>query len=804
MKTTRYIVLLIPALFVFVIGQSQVRCLEVRSQKDNQLIKKLQIVSICSNQRIKSSSLGKFCIETDTCNYFTITAPNHFEKTIYLGQESNTSILLFPSTINLSEFEIIDSLRLYELDKIQLRKNEKMFVYHAKKSERIQLDKEEVNLATNNTRQIYGKIAGLNYIETSESGIGTEIGVRGLSAERSSNLNIRQNGYDISADALGYPDAYYVPPAQSIEVIESVRGAGALQYGSQFGGMVNYRLKSCQFSKDSLALETSKTIGSNSFFNSYTAIQAKKRKFSFYTNFIYKKGDGWKTNSEFNSKNFYFNAKYKLNKKLSFTAEFSHYYYLAQQPGGLTDAMFLDDPSQSIRDRNWFSVSWNLPSLTVEYIQNANLEFSSKFFGLLANRKALGFLGNITRTDPLLEREMLLDNYLNIGNETKVVKRYNFNQNTNILVAGFRYFRGNTEKKQGLANSGSGPSFLYKNPSLLEGSDYLFPSTNSALFLENVLYLTKKISLIAGVRAEHISTKADGYYRILNTDLVGNILTDETISEKKRNDRQFVLFSAGLSYEFSSHLQIFANFSQNYRAINFNDLRITNSNFRVDPNLKDETGYNADIGIRGMWKEIFGYDVSLFYLKYNNRIGFSLKTDPLLFNTYRFRSNISASRNIGLEALFQLNFLKLLKITKPKTAILGFLNTSAVNGKYINSEEAAYQNKKVELIPNLIVRTGITVRKNRFSASYQFNFTSEQYTDATNSEFSSNAITGLIPSYWVSDISASYTYKALKGQVNIQNLMNQTYFNKRAVGYPGPGIIPAPPRTVYFTLSLSL
>ncbi len=804
MKNITNLLLVIVLSFLILEGYAQDRCVEVRSKKNNILLSKAQLLSVCSNQQIKRSELGKFCVSQDTCQYFTFSAPNHFDKTIFLGNESLTTVILYPTTINLEEFEIVDSIRMYELDKIQLRKNEKMFVYHAKKSERIQLDKEEVNLATNNTRQIYGKIAGLNYIETSESGIGTEIGVRGLSAERSSNLNIRQNGYDISADALGYPDAYYVPPAQSIEVIESVRGAGALQYGTQFGGMINYRLKSCHFTKDSIVLEASKTAGSNSFLNSYSAIQAKKGKFSFYTNFIYKKGDGWKMNSEFNSKNFYFNTNYKLNKKLSFSTEFSHYYYLAQQPGGLTDALFLDDPSQSIRDRNWFSVSWNLPSLTVNYVRNANLEFSSKFFGLLANRKALGFLGNITRIDPLGEREMLLDNYLNIGNETKVVKRYSFNKNTNILVAGIRYFKGNTEKKQGLANAESGPNFTYNNPSLLEGSDYFFPSVNSSLFVENVLYLTKKLSLISGVRGEYISTNADGYYRLINTDLAGNVLTDETIIEQKQNDRQFVLFSAGLSYEFSPNFQVFANFSQNYRAINFNDLRITNSNFRVDPNLKDETGYNADIGIRGMCKETFGYDVSLFYLKYNNRIGFSLKTDPVLFNTYRFRSNISESRNIGLEALFQLNFLKLFNITQSKTAILGFLNTSLVDGKYINSTEAAYQNKQVELIPNLIVRTGITLRKRQFSASYQFNYTSEQYTDATNSVFSSNAISGVIPSYWVSDISASYSYKSLKGQLNIQNLMNQTYFNKRAVGYPGPGIIPAPPRTVYFTLSLSL
>ncbi|MGB1040191.1 MAG: TonB-dependent receptor family protein [Flavobacteriales bacterium] len=785
-------------------GVAQERCIEVRSLETNQAIKSVIISNDCNSKTWSTNENGIACFENDTCLYVTLKSTGYFEKKIQLPKTGKHNIYLYPTTSNLSEFVILDSIEFYEMNRIQMGKDEKMFLYHGKKSERIQLKKEEINLPTNNTRQIYGKISGLNSIQTSESGIGTEIGVRGLSAERSSNLNIRQNGYDISADALGYPDAYYIPPAQSIETIESVRGAGALQYGTQFGGMINYSLKSCKFEKDSIALESQQTIGSNSFFNSYNAVMGKKGKFSFYTNFLYKKGDGWKSNSQFNSKNFYFNGTYSINNKLSLTAEFSHYYYLAKQPGGLTDAMFENDPSQSIRDRNWFSVSWNLPSITLNYIESRELEFSSKFFGLAANRKALGFLGNITRIDPLGGRELLIDNYLNIGNETKLIKRYTLNKNTNILVAGFRVFKGNTRKRQGEANDGIGPDFEYTNPNLLEGSDYLFPSLNSSFFLENVFYLTKKLSVIAGARGEYISTNAEGYYRVINTDLAGNILTDETINEQKNRNRQFVLFSIGASYETNSSLQLFANFSQNYRAINFNDLRITNANFRVDPNLQDETGYNADIGIRGMWEDIVGYDISLFYLKYNNRIGFSLKTDEKLFNTYRFRSNISESRNLGVESLIQVNILKLLKVKKKKTALIGFINTSFVDGRYINSKEPAFENKKVEFIPNYIVRSGLTFRKNTFSFSYQFNYTSAQFTDATNSEFSSNAISGIIPHYWVSDISLSYKHNILKGQLSVQNLLNQSYFNKRAVGYPGPGIIPAPPRTIYFTLSVSL
>lgn len=782
----------------------QKTCVQVFSLVDSLPIAKVSVVNPVNDKEYSTNPQGGICFDSDSSMYWSLSKNGFFEKISFVKKNTINKVYLLPTNIYLNDFVVEEKLDKYSIEKIQLLKNEEMFIYHAKKSEKIILDKQEINKSTNNTRQIYGLISGLNSIQSSSSGLGTEIGVRGLSAERSSNLNIRQNGYDISADALGYPDAYYIPPAQTIEVIESVRGAGALQYGTQFGGMINYKLKNCDFLNDSFALEVNQTVGSYNFSNSLVAVQGKKGKVSFYANFIYKQGDDWKPNSAFNSKNVYAALNYKINSKLELKLDYTHYYYLAQQPGGLTDAMYEDDYTQSIRDRNWFSVSWNLPSATITYKKSSKLEFQSKTFALFANRKALGFLGNITRIDLLGNRELLQDFYQNIGNETKVIKRYEFKKRTNILIAGVRVFKGNTSKSQGEADDGYGPSFSYNNPDLLEGSDYVFPSLNTALFVENMFYFSDKLSLITGLRGEYISTEANGYYRVITTDLAGNVLLDEKNEEDKMSNRNFVLFSAGLSYEYNQNTQVYTNFSQNYRAINFNDLRISNPNFRVDPNLKDETGFNLDLGVRGDFKGLITYDVSLFYLQYNNRIGFSLKTDSVLYNTYRYRSNISKSRNVGLESLIQFDILKMAKVKAKKIALLGFLNVSLVDGRYIDSEEAAFENKKVEFIPNAIIRTGITFRIKEFSFSYQFNYVSSQYTDATNSEFASNAISGVIPSYSVSDISTSYNFKKFELSANVENLFNQKYFNKRAVGYPGPGIIASPPVAIYFSLGFKL
>ncbi|MDX2066969.1 MAG: TonB-dependent receptor plug domain-containing protein, partial [Haliscomenobacter sp.] len=116
-------------------------------------------------------------------------------------------------------------------------------IYEGKKTEVIDLSKSTANLATNNARQVFAKVPGLNIWESDGAGLQLGIGGRGLSPNRTSNFNTRQNGYDISADPLGYPESYYTPPMEALERIEIVRGAASLQYGTQFGGLLNFRFR---------------------------------------------------------------------------------------------------------------------------------------------------------------------------------------------------------------------------------------------------------------------------------------------------------------------------------------------------------------------------------------------------------------------------------------------------------------------------------------------------------------------------------------------------------------------------------
>ncbi len=760
-----------------------------------------------NNTALKSTSdkNGKFTLKLPQAGTYSIV----FFKTGYQTQQitqywSDTSrqikITLLPLKKILDEVEV----QAQAEEKHNLESVVGFALYESKKSEVIHLNKLTANLATNNPRQTFSKIPGLHIWESDGAGLQLGIGGRGLSPNRSSNFNTRQNGYDISADALGYPESYYTPPLEAIDRVEVVRGAASLQYGTQFGGLLNFKFKNGMGNKP-IQVTSRLTGGSFGFLNSFTSVGGQVKKVNYYSFYQYKAGKGWRQNSDFQQHNLFASANYKWNERLSMKAEYTHMEYLSQQAGGLTDQQFKQNPRQSLRTRNWFEVTWNLASVHFTYNLNPTTKLNHRMFGLLGKRNALGNLTQINRPDHMENRDLLMDTYRNWGAETRFLKHYTVGKQYFTFLGGMRYYEGHTHKMQGEGDDGDGPSFKYLSIEKLSGSDYQFPSRNLALFCENIVAITDRWSITPGLRFEYINTNADGYYRQINKDLAGNILLDSTIYETIGRSRNILLAGMGTSYRMSDKLELYANFSQNYRAINFNDMRIANPNLKVDPNLQDERGFNADIGIRGSLGELIQGDLSLFNLNYRNRIGAMLTSeiDPFYgYRTYRLRTNVAHANLMGMEFSGEFHWSKLFE-KQTDIAFSYFLNASYINGVYYKAQESAVEGHQVELVPPVNIRTGINATIKNWTASYQFNYVGEHFSDATNASYTATAVEGIIPSYTVMDLSAAYTYKWLKIEGTIQNLADRMYFTRRAAGYPGPGIIPADGRSFYLTLQVT-
>ena len=575
--------------------------------------------------------------------------------------------------------------RLFGLTRLQAV--EDFGIYEGKKTEVIELKNLNANLASNNARQVFARITGLNIWESDQAGLQLGIGGRGLSPNRTSNFNVRQNGYDISADALGYPESYYTPPMEALERIEIVRGAASLQYGTQFGGMLNFKFR--RGAEKKIELTSRQSVGSWGFFGSFNSIGGTVGKLNYYTYYQYKTGQGYRPNSGFQYHNFYTSLEYQFSPKFSSNLQITKMNYLAQQAGGLTDRNFEDDARQSLRARNWFAVDWNLFALNFTYKINLQTQINIRNFGLLAQRLSLGNLERINVADFGQERTLINGRFENFGSEMRLLHTYQLGKQKNTFLLGTRIYRGTSTARQGFGSSGSDANFNFLNPDNLEDSDYRFPNENYAFFAENIFKINDKFSLTPGLRWENIRTFANGYYKRYVIDGAGNIIVQDKINENLNRKRSFLIAGLGASYKITAKTEIYASFSQNYRAINFTDLRINNPNLRVDANIRDEKGFTSDLGIRGSSDNFFTYELTLFYLSYKGKIGQVLRTDTVLFNDFRFRSNISDARNIGVEAFAELSLLKMLGKDNTLWQWLVFGNFAFIDARYVRTQEAS-------------------------------------------------------------------------------------------------------------------
>lgn len=750
------------------------------------------------------SGYFKFYTPNSTLDVIVFTeAHNIYQNRITAEDSTFIDIWLVPLHITLNEIEIKekrkDFFALKKLDDIV-----ETSIYAGKKTEVVLLENNFAGLSLNNARQIYQQVVGLNIYQNDDAGLQLNIGGRGLDPNRTANFNTRQNGYDISADVLGYPESYYTPPAEALERIEIVRGAASLQYGTQFGGLINFILKSPSKTQKNKYIIRS-TTGSNALFTNFFSIDRSYKEISCYSFINYKKGDGFRANSAFESKNGYIYLDKRINNKLLASFEFTSLEYLAKQAGGLNNQMFIDNPLQTNRSRNWFKINWRLYNIQLRYKHSKNTLHSINLFALDAERHALGYRSNrVAQEDPMGARDLIRGDFNNIGAEYKVLFKNKIKHLTTATLLGLKLYKSNNRSQQGAGSKNSDPDFRFYNqefPSYKNQSLYKYPNLNIAVFGENIFYINNNFSITPGFRIEHIDTRSDGGYTNMLFDNANNLISDTVIYNTERNIRDFTILGLGISYKITNNIESYVNISENYRSVTFSDISIVSPAFVIDPEIKDEKGYTADIGFRGVLNTLISYDLNAFYLLYNDRIGF-IQREQSDGNVKSIRGNIGDAQILGIESIIDLRLDNLLAKNMKSNF---FINTAIINSQYIRSKENGIIGNTIEFVPNINLKTGFNISYKSLRSNLQFTYLAKQFTDATNAvESNLSGIIGEIPAYEILDLGISYTENKFTIEAGINNLLNKSYFTRRATGYPGPGIIPSPKKNYYITLELEI
>lgn len=666
-------------------------------------------------------------------------------------------------------------------------------IFAGKKTEVIRLDSINANTGLDITRQTLGRLPGANVTEAEGAGFPSNgVAFRGLNPVQSVEMNVRQDGVNIVADLYGYPETYYTPPADAVERIELVRGSSSLQFGPQFGGVIDYVLR--DGSPDTpLAFDFKQTAGSYGSYTSYLSAAGGTDRWTYFGYAEYRGQQGWRPNSNLTQEDGAARVRFRASPRVTLGLEYSFLRNRIHMPGGLDNPEFNEDSRQSFRARNWLASPWNILAATLDARLTPTVRLTSSLSYMFSQRYLVwrnqdGGPAAADTVDPVTlafsPREVEREYFDNVTSETRLRTDWTLFGAPQTLATGIRVFAGTLHRQEG----GTGTTGSDFDMTLVEPytTDVRFGTTNVAAFAENIVHLGSRLTVTPGARIEYLHSTSRGY--------------TDTVFAPLAHDRTFVLGGAGLDYQTTAATDLYANVTQAYRPIEYSFLTPFASAARIDPHIRDPRGYNADIGWRGSLGSVASFDVGVFYLAYHDRIGLVSRTDSA-GGTYLEETNVANSIHQGVESYVELHPLALVGAPAAWGSIIVWDALGYTHARYASGP---YDGNQVEYAPDIVNRLGVGYSKGPLTTELQWAAISRQFTDANNTVASYDSDVGIVPAYQLFDWSARWRLDARTAlAIGVNNIANIRYFTMRTTEYPGPGIIPGTGRVLYATLAIT-
>ena len=510
-----------------------------------------------------------------------------------------------------------DSIQTRRLDEVVIKGQQEINVerlpditgtriWSGKKNEILNVTNLDANIAEKTARQVFAKVPGVFVYDMDGTGNQINIATRGLDPHRGWEFNIRRNDAITNSDMYGYPASHYSMPMEAVARIQLVRGTGSLQYGAQFGGMLNYISKSADTTRQ-VAFESVNSVGSYGLLSTYNAIGGRVGKVDYYAYYSKRVSEGYRDNGQTDASAASAMITYRPSNAVTISAQLSHSKYLYHIPGPLTDSMFYADPRQSTRARNYYSPDIYIPMVNLDWEIGARTKLTWLTSAVLGSRSSVMFdrpANVVDAIDPATltyaSRQVDIDNYHSYTSELRLRHDYDFLNSTSSLLVGAQVMNNDLHRRQqGKGTTGSDYDLTLIQPGW--GRDLHFKTNNVALFLENNFRLSDRLSLTPGMRAE-----------LGESDLGGSITYYDSEELPNTIEHHFVLAGVSAQYRISEYQNLYAGWAQAYRPVVLKDIIPSSTFERVDKNLKDADGYNFEAGYRGVSK-FFKWDVGVFH-----------------------------------------------------------------------------------------------------------------------------------------------------------------------------------------------
>lgn len=706
-------------------------------------------------------------------------------------------------------------------------------------------------VANNNYREVVGTIPGVIVSEEPSSPI-VNFGYRGFDSQRSEFTQVLKDGISIKNEQFGFPETHYTPILDSVERIEFVRGGAALLYGCQPGGALNFITK--MPSRDgAFHFLTKNAYGSDDLFTSYTAIDGTSGPFGYYAFYDHREREGFRENSDYDLNNGSGKFVYDLSgdSRLILTGDF--YYEEHGEPGGLRR---FGDPAGDPRSVNDPFPPPAGPAIGVYYEEGRNqisrmfdrfrltryagsLEYQKTFsdatqlditaFGGYLSRwsqrqRGGGFgtipIGAAAGTNTIQDRQVW-----NEGVDARLRHDYQLGGDTSTFTGGvyfYHAFQERTDKRGATAFAEESDDLR----NLANGETW-----NGSIFAENRFHFGR-LSIVPGFRLELLDTSLDeevNFAKANNPPAQGGpqplsnqsdfaavplgglgvsyvlvegtqTSTNAAVTDPKDHDAKKTVVPPAVTEVGPPRLELFGNVSQGYRPRTYGELVPTSANGRVNSDLEEGHSLEAEIGFRGKPLPYLQFELSGFYIKFDDQISEFSNPNPNFISpvltpseppTITITDNVGDAEYWGVDASVQLDVLAMFNggTESPYGRLDLYANVTLLDAEFTAGRPEVIGKTPV-FAPNYLFKTGAIYRwKDVVKVGFIGTMIDDHWASADN------AYQRFIPAYQVWDLTAevNFCHNRIGVFAGIGNVFDQDFWAEAR----DEGIVPAYGRNYY-------
>ena len=658
--------------------------------------------------------------------------------------------------------------------------------------------------------KVISQVPGVYLQEEDGYGLRPNIGMRGSGLERSSKINMMEDGVLISPAPYSSPAAYYSPTAGRMESFEIRKGSSQVKYGPHStGGAINYISASIPKELDFNGLLSLGDYGSQvAKFKS--GMSSKNYGIMFQTH--NEKARGFKElqgggNTGYDKNDFLFKARVNtssdlalLQLKLSSTDEISNETYL-----GLTRDDFDQNPFMRYRasQKDKMDADHEQISLTAILKPFENLDITSTLYDNNFHRNwyklnkvnghGIGsILSDDTSTDStyqLLSTNNSIDDIYDIKANNRIyessglqaVLRSNFKffGKQNDLMFGFRIHSDamNRFQKSDKYKMNNGNLIMTTEGVWGEGSknNRLYTAKANSLFIENELSLNRTIMTV-GSRMESINLE--------RKDWGSDVNRDSTASSIKKDKLEVFIPGIGLSYQLFQGAQFFTGMHKGFSP--------PGPGFDDEDEVLPEESNNFELGLR-FNQGFHNAELVTFYNDYKNLLGED--TEASGSGTYAQFNGGKVLIN-GIEFSYS-NLIKINKLLFP----FSFSHTYTI-AKFKNNFDSDYDpwgnvsiNDELPYVPRNMLHARIGIEMGKSQTYLRF-----KHIDKTRTVAGKDKLSEINSTDAINAVDFASKYKINKNiifEIKVYNVTN----SKSSVANRPAGLRPNMPRQLITSIS---